>query len=321
MNGLPLVSIICLCYNHEKFLEEALLSVINQDYPNKEIIVVDDFSSDSSVEKIKKIIKEYPEIIFLPNPHNVGNCLSFNQAFEKSKGEYIIDFSTDDVMLPNKIKKQVEKFLTLSERYGVVYSDAEIVNEKGELLGYHHRGTKRVSFHPEGDIFKYVVWKYFICPPTMMIRRTTLERTGGYNTELAYEDFNFWVESARSFYYGFIPEALVKRRIVGNSLSSAFYRKDTLNVFQTTLQVLQKAYTLCKSEEEYRMFVDRVRFELKHAVMMENYSIAKSYRELLLKTNSYDWVSKFFLFISTKKIPVFWLYDFLLRYKGVYKNR
>ncbi|HWZ23069.1 MAG TPA: glycosyltransferase [Cytophagaceae bacterium] len=321
MNEYPLVSIICLCYNHEKFLEEALLSAINQEYPNKEIIIVDDFSTDSSVLIIEKLVAQYPEIMFISNEHNMGNCQSFNKAFEKSRGTYLIDFSTDDVMLPDKIKKQVDKFLTLPEKYGVVYSDAEIIDEKGAFLAYHHKYTKRALAHPEGDIFIDILRKYFICPPTMMMKRTVLEKSGGYNFEYAYEDFDFWVISARDFYYGFIPDVLMKRRIVSNSLSLSFFTLNNSKTFQTTQSVLADASLLCRNEKEIAALAYRVKFEMKHAFLMEEFSTAKEYKKVLVKINSYDKISSLVYFLSDKKIRLFWLYKYVLKYKGFYSLR
>lgn len=321
MTPKPLVSILCLCYNHEEFLEEALLSVISQDYPNKEIIVVDDFSTDHSVARIEKIIAAHPEICFIRNSLNKGNCISFNEAFKLSKGEFIIDFATDDVLLPGAISHQVEKFLSLPPNYGVVYSDAEVISEKGLFLGYHHKGTHRENFHPEGNIFKEILQRYFICPPTMMIRRAVLQKTGGYDSTLAYEDFNFWVESSREYFYAFIPEVLVKRRVVGNSLSLSFYSRKNPAVFKTTLDVLQKGFRLCNTSEEKQNCVNRIRFELRHAVMMEISEVPNEYKELLIKAGKYDWMSRIYLFISKYRIPVFWLYKILLNYKGVFDKR
>jgi glycosyltransferase involved in cell wall biosynthesis len=321
MNEYPLVSIICLCYNHEKFLEEALLSAINQEYPNKEIIIVDDFSTDSSVLVIEKLVAQYPEITFISNKHNLGNCQSFNKAFEKSKGAYIIDFSTDDVMLPNKIQKQVDKFLTLPEMYGVVYSEAEIMDEKGVFLAYHHKGTKRASLHPEGDIFIDILRKYFICPPTMMIKRSVLEKSGGYNFGYAYEDFDFWVISSRDFYYGFIPDVLMKKRVVSTSLSLSFFTKNNSKIFQTTLSILTDAFLVCRNEKEFAALAYRIKFEMKHAFLMEEFSTANEYKKLLVKLDSYDKISSFVYFLSSKKIRLFWLYKYLLKYKGFYSLR
>lgn len=321
MNETPLVSIICLCYNHEKFLAEALLSVIRQDYPNKEILVVDDRSTDHSAAEIEKIVAQYPEINFVRNTVNMGNCASFNAAFARSKGTYIIDFATDDVMMPGSITKQVQTFQSLPGTYGVVYSDAEVISEEGNFLGYHHKGTKRESFHPEGDIFKFVLQRYFICPPTMIMRRSVLERSGGYDASLAYEDFNFWVVSSRDFYYAFIPEALVKRRVVKKSFSLSFYTRNNTRLFQTTLLVLNKAYELCRNEEEKKKLAQRVRFEMRHATFMEEFSLASGYRSLLEKLNAFTGTVRVFYFISKTKIRLFWLYKIFLRMKGVYSLR
>ncbi len=321
MNELPLVSVVCLCYNHEKFLEEAILSVVNQEYPNKEIIVIDDFSTDRSVMVIEKLLLQYPEIIFIRNHSNLGNCTAFNSGFERSTGAFIIDFATDDVMMPGKLTRQVEKFLSLPEQYGVVYSEAEVISEDGHFLGYHHKGTSRQDFHPEGDIFRFVVQKYFICPPSMMFRRKVLEASGGYDSSLAYEDFNFWIVSARDFYYAFIEEPLVKRRVVKKSFSLAFYTRNNTRLFNTTLVVLYKAYALCRTPDEFSMLILRTRFEMRHAVLMEEFSLAEGYRNLLVKLNAYDGMSRLFYFLARKKIRLFWMYEVLLKYKGVYEVR
>ena len=73
MNYNPLVSIICLCYNHEKFVPLALQSVIDQTYPNIELIIVDDCSNDGSSTAIKEWLRQHPEIVFIENTSNKGN--------------------------------------------------------------------------------------------------------------------------------------------------------------------------------------------------------------------------------------------------------
>ena len=130
----PLVTVIALCYNHEKFIEECLQSVLNQTYTNVELIIVDDFSTDMSRGKIKLFFAKYPFAKIILNEKNLGNCRSFNQAFHISKGKYIIDLSTDDVLLPTKIEEQVKLFES-SEKVGVVFSDADFIDENSHYLG------------------------------------------------------------------------------------------------------------------------------------------------------------------------------------------
>ncbi|MDH5598625.1 MAG: glycosyltransferase, partial [Cyclobacteriaceae bacterium] len=137
MESNPPVSVICICYNHALYVKEAIDSVINQTYSNIEIILVNDASTDHSDEVIKKIIEQYPRIQYLKNERNRGLNKSFNRAFSQSKGDYIIDFATDDLLYPERIEKQVRAFQQLPEDYGTIYTDAEYIDEKGEVFKKH----------------------------------------------------------------------------------------------------------------------------------------------------------------------------------------
>ena len=87
MNPSPLVSIICLCYNHAPFLREALDSVLAQTYPHIEVIVVDDCSTDGSVGIIGEYIAKHAEIRFICTGHNRGNTAAFNMGWRASRGQ------------------------------------------------------------------------------------------------------------------------------------------------------------------------------------------------------------------------------------------
>src|SRR4051794_70250 len=135
----PLVSIICLCYNHERFIAEAMESVFQQTYSNIQIIVVDDCSSDGSVSIIKKTISGYSrQIQFIELKQNLGNCKAFNRGLALATGDFVIDFATDDIMLPDRIEKQVRFFEKQKENVGVVFTDATYINENGELIRNHY---------------------------------------------------------------------------------------------------------------------------------------------------------------------------------------
>src|SRR6185436_18882244 len=104
----PTVTVICLCYNHARFVEEAIESVLNQSYANIQLIVVDDASTDKSAEVIKQLINKHSSIEFLPLQTNLGNCKAFNQGLARAKGEYVIDLAADDVLLPTRIETGVQ---------------------------------------------------------------------------------------------------------------------------------------------------------------------------------------------------------------------
>lgn len=109
LKGDPLVSVICPTYNSEKFIENTLRSILEQDYENLEVIVSDDCSVDKTVEIIKKISLEYPDKILLNiNNKNLGITDNYNAALKLCRGKYIALFAGDDLMYPKKISLQVE---------------------------------------------------------------------------------------------------------------------------------------------------------------------------------------------------------------------
>ena len=120
----PLVSIIIPNYNSSEMVKHTLNSCLNQSYPNVEIIVVDDFSTDESINLIKDFQKRYPNKVFLfKNTKKGGNCARI-YGLKKSKGEYIQWLDSDDVIEKNKIKRQMETLIKTNA--DSVYSDFKI---------------------------------------------------------------------------------------------------------------------------------------------------------------------------------------------------
>lgn len=305
----PLVSVICLSYNHEKFVTEAIHSVLNQTYQNIEIIVVDDASQDSSQNVIRKLVGEFPSIQFLSNERNVGICRAFNLAFALSKGDFIIDFATDDLMMPDRVAKQIAQFQSLPQDVGIVFTDAIYVNEDGKFLRQHYEYLYRKRLLrevPQGDVFAKILSRYFIASPTMMVRRTVFDALNGYDEDLAYEDFDFWIRSARSFKYFFLNESLTKIRRVGNSMSTGWYKQGDKQLHSTYL-VCRKAQKLVRSDEENESLITRVRYEIRQSVFSENVNEVKLFFELLCELTKPNWIDRTLVSFRHLPIPFQWI--------------
>lgn len=277
----PLVTVIALCYKHKPFLKEALESVLAQTYSPVELIVVDDAGNDGSAEVIEDFIAEHPQVHFIRHAFNNGNCYSFNEALVLAKGKYIIDFATDDKMLPIMVEKMVEVFESLSDDYGIVFSNSGNISEKGEFLGYHFNADSEI---PQGYVYQEVVRKYFISPPATMMRRSMLEELGGYDTSLAYEDFDIWVRAARNYKFKYLEEVTILKRIHPASLSHRFFdRNEKLQA--STFRICQKIKWLNKNEEENLALHQRCRYEMRVACLTGNYSLFFRYIELIGRRN------------------------------------
>jgi len=279
----PLVSVICLCYNHARFVREAVVSVVGQTYKNLQIIVADDSSKDDSVSEIQKLKVEYPFLEILILPKNVGNCKAFNEAYKLAKGKFIIDFATDDVMMPTRIDKQISYFKQCDQNVGVVFTDAMYINEEGEFLRYHfeHLFKKNLISHiPQGDVYRDVLATYFIPGPTMMVRREVLDYLNGYDETLTYEDFDFWVRSARVYQYRYIDEKLTSIRKLRQSMSTGWYVPGDRQLYSTYL-VCRKAQQLIQNEGDREALIKRIRYEFRQSVLSGNYTEAKLFESLL----------------------------------------
>jgi len=302
----PLVSVICLCYNHARFVREAVTSVVGQTYKNLQIIVADDNSKDDSVLEIQKLKAEYPHLEILLLAQNVGNCKAFNTAYKLTKGKFIIDFATDDVMMPDRIEKQVRYFEQSAQNVGVIFTDAIYIDEDGKFLRNHFQflfRKKLITHIPQGDVYRDVLSTYFIPGPTMMARREVLDYLGGYDDELTYEDFDFWVRSARVFYYGFIGEKLTAIRKLRQSMSTGWYVPGDRQLHSTYL-VCRKAHMLNQNEGDSEALLKRIRYEFRQSVLSGNYTEAALFQSFLRELKGVGLTDRIMSFASRYRIPL-----------------
>jgi glycosyltransferase involved in cell wall biosynthesis len=304
--NLPLVSVICLSYNHGRYIREAVESVLAQTYPNIEIILVDDFSTDNSRDVIHELIAAHPEIKLFLLDENQGNCKAFNIAFRQATGQYIVDFATDDVMLPTRIEKQINCFENLTNDFGVIFTDAVYINETGKTLHEHFAFLKAkglIEHVAQGDVYEEVLKRYFICGPTMLVRREVFEQLNGYDEKLAYEDFDFWLRSSRIFKYSYLDEVLTKVRRSSSSMSSNLYRSGDQQLMSTYL-ICEKAISLNKTKTENEALLQRIRYEFRHSVLTANYREAELFFALIKQIGMPDPTDKFFLLMKSLRIPL-----------------
>ncbi|WP_439881601.1 glycosyltransferase family 2 protein [Pontibacter sp. MBLB2868] len=309
MIQLPLVTVICLCYNHERFLIEALDSVLHQTYPHLEIIVVDDMSIDGSAAIISEYVQQHPEIKYIRTGRNMGNCAAFNMGWRTSKGAFVLDFATDDVLLPDRVAQQVKAFSQLGNSYGVIYTDAEYITDNGTYLYTHSQKYKPAK---DGYIFAELLERYFICPPTMLIRREVLEELNGYDATLAYEDFDFWIRSSRTFKYSYLNKVTTKRRIHDKALSAGLYKKGN-RLLASTVQVCMKAADLVRTPRERAALCRRLRYEARQAYLTGNFTEAGQLLDLLKAKCGLSFLYRILQLLNEQKIDMGFLRDVYLK--------
>lgn len=229
--GFPLVSLLAIAYNHEKFLVQTLDSILAQDYPNLELIIMDAASSDSSVALIKDWVrgKKLPiQTVFQPVTKTITQ--NANEGLALATGKYYQIISCDDILEPSKISKQVEVFLRSDDRLAVVYCDATKMDENGKDLPepsfFEERSWFSESQLPSGSIFPMLLQDYFIVAPTVLVDTQKVRNQGGYNPKSMMEDLDIFLRLSQDFSFKGISFKGVRYRILQTSLlRSASVRK------------------------------------------------------------------------------------------------
>ncbi len=309
----PLVSVICLCHNHERYVERAIASVLHQSYAPIELIVVDDASSDSSREIINKLSKIHGFLTHFTK-NNTGNCKAFNQGLKLSKGKYIIDLAADDLLMSTRIHAGVESLESKGENYAVDFCDVELVNENGQDPVTHFKRNAHgilMDFVPDGDIYAALVERYFISTPSMMMRRSVLEELGGYDENLSYEDFDFWVRSARKYKYAFTNQVLVRKHILSKSLSSFQYKRKNKHSLSTAI-ICEKIFQMNQSTMENKALLRRIKYELKWALITENWDAAEKFMILKKKLTGKSISDRLIRQVIKMKPPWYFLWKLVL---------
>lgn len=281
MTSPPRVTVICLCYNQERFVREAIFSVLNQTHPDIQLLVVDDASTDNSARVIKDCIASHPDIRFFPLSRNVGNCRAFNHALAHAGGDFIIDLAADDVLLPDRVTQGILALDGTDGSYGVHFTDAEWISEEGHLL---YRHSDRFPHHtiPQGDIYRDLITRFFICSPSMMFRREVIASLGGYDETLRYEDFDFWIRSSRTFRYRYTPEVLVRKRVVRNSMSKRQFSLLSSQL-ESTFRVCEKIMLLNRSAAEQRALQKRIVYEMRVCLRLLHLPLFLKYAHLFMQ--------------------------------------
>lgn len=298
----PLVSVICLCYNQGAYVQQALQSVISQTYPSVELIIADDASTDGSRAIIERFAQDHPHTQLILNDDNQGNCQTFNKALALAKGKYIIDLAADDVLLNQRIEKQVAVFEEQGETCALVYSNATLINEKGiELQKYFatdHYG-KAIRQVPTGDVYERLLWDDFICPPTTMFRKAVLDQLGGYDEALSYEDFDCWIRMARNYAFAYLDEVTMLRRVVKNSWG----QKPKIHL-ASSLIICQKAFRLNCNQTENHALARRIRYFIRQCWFLHQFELANDFGALLRQVSSIDFVTKMVLTACQFRFPI-----------------
>jgi len=239
----PLISVITPAYNHSSYIQEAIRSIVDQDYQNLEYIIVDDGSPDDTAQKIADMSaecqKRFKNFVFLKQ-ENQGIVRTLNRALESATGEYIFFLASDDIADRDAIST-LHDFLSRHPDYSVAVPDNRIIDSQGRACYWDHvRGSvyqeEKAAFKTFAEFFQsrrpefnfnsedfgtyktLIKGNYFPVGP--LIKRSELLRIGGFSLRAPLEDHYMMMQISKGAKLKFIHRSLLSYRWHGNNTVS-----------------------------------------------------------------------------------------------------
>jgi len=227
--GLPLVTIITPAYNRASFLDETIQSVLSQDYPRLEYIILDDGSTDNTCE----VLEKYQGQIYWESHSNMGETNTVNKGFKMAKGEIVCVVNSDDPLLPGAVSAIVERMRADPELI-VVYPDWNMIDESGKVI--KHIATFNYSYR---DMLR---WHHCMPGPGTFFRYEVVEKLKGRDPQFRYVgDFDFWLRAGLMGPLARIPKTLAKFRWhAGGASSSA----QGATLAEEHIRLVEKIYSM-----------------------------------------------------------------------------
>lgn len=248
----PKVSVVIPTYNRAHTLDRAIKSILGQTFNDLELIIVDDGSTDNTIEVVSSV--NDPRIRYIRHDSNQGANAARNTGIKTARAEFVAFQDSDDEWLPEKLEKQVGVLEATSHEVAAVYTG--FLRLKGDEVTYipgDHISKK------EGYIHQQLLKGNFITTQTVLARRQCIVDCGMFDEEMPrLQDWDLWIRIARNYRFSFINEPLVRAYHTQDSISKnmaaydaamgriiAKYRDDYLRYPNTACRIL-RFYALIK---------------------------------------------------------------------------
>lgn len=278
------------CYNHEKYIEDALQSVLAQTYENIEVIICDDCSTDRSWEIIQsfmpKLQNRFRKVKIFQNPHNLGVTPTLNKMIERMTGEVTYILSGDDMIAGDYIAEIMQAYKEHPE-VSVFVSNGYRVEEKtrysqidcSSLTLWYKQSP---DFNKE-TLFERLYWQNCVFAIGASIKRIVYDEFGFYDTDICIEDLEYWlrISKAKETNFFYIDKPLVFYRQNPNSLSSQEKNAGYIERNKIFLAGCEKILDKYASSVEKELYVRRKWEFLLNERMFYRRNIAKDETKIL----------------------------------------
>ncbi len=228
----PLVSVVLPTYNRARLLSRAVKSVLDQTYPNFELIVVDDCSTDGTEGVVKGFQDD--RIRYIRHEKNQGAPIARNTGIRAAEGKYIAFQDSDDVWCSTKLEKQVNAFNSASVDLGVIYTSFWLIDNDKETMV-----PSSLVKQTEGKIHNILLAMNFVSLSSAIIKKECFVNVGMFENIPRFQDWELWLRISKYYSFKHLREPLVK-----------VYRQSDSISRNTAVLILARKYILSKYFDE-----------------------------------------------------------------------
>ncbi|MBI5370004.1 glycosyltransferase [Candidatus Uhrbacteria bacterium] len=207
------VSLVCCVFNGDRFIREAVLSLLRQSFRDFELLIVDDGSTDTTSQILRELAAQDDRIRVLTNSTNLGLTKSLNRALTQATGNYVARMDADDIALPERLANQIA-FLDTHPDIDMVGTAFEWIDAEGRIIGRPQVITDSQTLH------KTLIRTNPFLHGSIMIRKKTLDRAGGYDeTFKKAQDYDLWLRLSSTAHFANLPDILMQKRMTTHMIS------------------------------------------------------------------------------------------------------
>jgi len=316
----PLVTVCIPVYNHEKYVAESIQSVIDQDYENIELIIINDGSKDNSDNIINQYLDKCKDRFVrfeYRDRENKGLSATLNESLEWAKGKYYSPIASDDVLLKNKISLLTNKLEELDESYAIAFGDASFVDDNTNTIYLDKKTGLSVSKEKglnsfleyytlnrdfnykdknEFGTYKSIIEGNYLPAMSFVARLDKVLKVEGWTVNNRLEDIEMWLKLSRNYKFAYIDAYVAKYRWhLSNSMKTLY------DELQYDLLLIFKKEFNYKNNHENKYFKDEYYYNFLINIILFSKSTFR-YRLKLLLTNNVITIIYYILKKINKKL-------------------
>lgn len=228
------ISILLSVHNGERFIRDAVLSLLTQTHREFELLIVDDASTDKTRDTLEELVTQDHRIRVITNATNLGLTRSLNIALRQAQDDFVARMDADDIAMPDRLEKQLA-YLESHPDIDVVGTAYEWIDETDHVIG-----RPNVITGPD-DIHRALPRTNPLLHSSVLLRRSALERVHGYEESYRRaQDYDLWLRLSRTARFANLPEVLMQKRLAKNMISFASEREQLRCAVRARLQALRR---------------------------------------------------------------------------------